>query len=82
MMDRKPVTPKSNSSFWDRKYRAQLYDCHIRGQRSRMPRYCFIPALVPVSPFCFYDFMFGGKFISLFVFYLFIYLFTYLFISD
>ena len=47
------------------KRRSQPYDCQLSsGSRSayKAPKYCLIPALVPMSHFSFYDFMLGGKF--------------------
>ena len=71
MMAKKPSTPKmksEKSSCHEKgvRHRAQPYDCRLpynRGQGSKMPKFCLIPALVPMSQFCFYDFMLGGRFV-------------------
>ena len=81
MMAKKPSTPKMKQPCpvsRAQKRRAQLYDCQKRraqpydcqvssGSRSayKAPKYCLIPALVPMSHFSFYDFMLGGKFFLL-----------------
>ena len=77
MMAKKPSTPKMKQPcavsraqkcraqpYDCQKRRAQPYDCQVSsGSHSayKAPKYCLIPALVPMSHFSFYDFMLGGK---------------------